>query len=380
MIGFVIIFSMAVAQASAKAHSSNNNKVCESPLLSDLKKSGTEISKFPNQCTSKTSCSDEWAKAGTCCEWNSLVQTYNKEVAATQQSLQNILTWVGEVLTISKSYHPTVANETFMEGIKDICRVRFYTAFDQIAAGKNFDSFNTTTTTCWNHMNKIRGSALWSICSGRYEQFLNGNKSLIHLDDCKTTIENCNQFVSLAEHVIQGLNDVIKIGFECFNSTMNLQERRNYANARKFTNHLKKGIPPLNLKKAIQQFEKAHEPEKSKLSITICEAILNIRKQTLLDYFDKEVVSNSPPPKTFDLHSNSNRLLSLSTKRQNWYISRSLDSSVSLSAGFNPFTSDSQVFLAQQDNMFTSYDGAAGTSLEHATTWKEPMNLTMPFP
>lgn len=375
MIWLTIMVLIAVVETRENQNNNHNSKECSSSFLSDLNLSGTKVFKFSKRGTPNSTCGSEWVPHGTCCDLDSLKRTYFNEVAQTTQSVHNILAWANKALSRSRNADKVANNQDFLQKV-DICYASFYIALSQVEKSNNFDTLNASAIQCWDHMNQIRGSALCSICSGRFETFLKGKKGLVDLNSCKNTVQICRDFLKLSQDLTNNLLKAANLGKGCHS------DREGFKKITKKVEKLGKLLQanslPNNFQNALKEIQGSQEPEKTQKAITICESILNIRKQTLVEYLDNEVVSKSPDLSSLTPDGEASRQLGMA-KRQNWFISRYLDSSLSLSAG-NPFTSDTQVFLAGQDNMFHSYDGASGTTLDHETTYKQPMNLTIPFP
>lgn len=63
-----------------------------------------------------------------------------------------------------------------------------------IDGSSNHANFMDDAQTCWIHMSKARGSSLCSICSGRSNIFFNNSKILVNVDSCESIIKSCQQF------------------------------------------------------------------------------------------------------------------------------------------------------------------------------------------
>lgn len=140
-------------------------------------------------------------------------------------------------------------------------------------------------------------------------------------------------------------------------------------NPNHYLKQLTSTVKPFN--KQLAGENKRYFKERKSINQEFDGKIKKVRKE-----FDNKIKNVSKEYKAH-LKSLKDRTLGLkiatASSRSLWLSSGSLSS-------VDYFTSDAQVFLAQQDNMFHSYDGAQGTTLVASTQPYIPMNITMAFP
>ena len=96
-------------------------------------------------------------------------------------------------------------------------------------------------------------------------------------------------------------------------------------------------------------------------------AIVNIARKVVKPAFDASYNTIS---------SSGSRCLTIGTSplASNWRYLQTITSNT------DPFSSDSQVYLPPQDNMFGAFDGAKGTTLDNQYSNNIPIELSASFP
>jgi hypothetical protein len=203
---------------------------------------------------------------------------------------------------------------------------------------------STLATTCWTNTEKIRGSSLCSICSGRSNVFFNSNgKFNVDLNTCKASIDSCGNFYKSVRTILiileELLPQIVKYGLSKLLGTELAGLHTNF----------KLLMPPSNLITSISTYQSS---KSTSAATSVCSQILSVRKQTYIQLLKQELSKTS-----------STRLLL--EQASNWISeNRYLETS-------DVFTSDSQILQCAIDN--------GATIAEHKIN-QRPMISNLAFP
>ena len=278
-----------------------------------------------------------------------------------------------------------------------------------------------------------------SICSGRSNIFFNNSKILVNVDSCESIIKSCQQFFIKLKEFTKDYQSLITIVEKTMsgttqNSTLTVLHL-----------DLIKYSPPAYLIDLFVNYDKAEQNNKPSLAAQICGRILNLRQNTIFSYIGKLLNEENETSQAYrdlsktawqlrencrdsgmryDRNGHISRYSNYgfhSQGKNKWETgygngyssnsakSRSLiaSSKKGLSKGRGVdrgdtkavkgntdildevselenneiYFSDSIVLMRKSDNMFDSYDGAKGTTLDQLRVGtSETINFKIAFP
>lgn len=189
---------------------------CSNPFTSSLVQGRVTILKKPLINSSNKYCVPEWNKFGTCCDSSSLVAMQKSENNAIKtdsdylsQYLLTMTKFTLQMQTIclnplAAKYYPVIARMTLNQ--KREVSFHIIHIFIRLVA----QNPSRQATTCWTNTQKIRGSSLCSICSGRSNVFFNSNGKLnVDLNTCKTSIDSCGNFYKTVKTILNILEELL---------------------------------------------------------------------------------------------------------------------------------------------------------------------------
>lgn len=291
----------------------------------------------------------------------------------------------------------------------------------KVKNSKIHEEFKVSSEQCLTHMNKVRGASLCSICSGRGEVFFNKGKTLIEMQTCEDLVKSCSNFFNHVNDLIYDYRTLVSL------SQADITDTASTASLSTLDDDLKKLSPPPLLLSYFKHHASTTNTTIQMFDATrICGMILNVREPT---YFlkiakiliDETKVSESPSghnlfwanfknddlKNAFSKHakaqikpsiygnfgqffkfrggkgnhfsssgryisnwirSSNNRRLAISDGSDQQIESSRLAAPSDTGVSEQVFSSDSIVVARKSDNMFDSYDGAKGTSLDRFTS------------
>lgn len=355
LVGIVLIASV-IAQKDLRAACAGKNSFLDGLKTNDPHVIIYEHVETANQQKPFSHCSYEWNNHGTCCESESLVRLFKYESKVIINNRNNLAGAVAKVIElIGKS-----------PALKGKLKERTTKVTRQL---------KSTNSQCWDYMNKVRGSALCSICSGRSEAYFTSDKRKILVDPptCKHAVDNCEGFF---EAYLWLKKNVDKVTSKLGNFFIKIF-------AGKMIERVKKSIlgssPPEPLLKAFKEYlEYKDQKSKSELhSIKVCAMFLNVRYRPT--YWDLSSFFGSSPEKLpTSKDTNKPKRLSKSKSAK----SRSLgdQSILTLTSSASLLESDSSVLLKPSDSIYTSTFGADGTTTLDPSRPMMAVNMTLVFP
>lgn len=366
-----------------------NVKIYDSPQTLDA----VTLNKAPN-------CQAEWSKYNVCCDLSSLSILNDNELSSIEKSEASLFATLNSGLNFLRQIISEVNHLVQMVPIASYKLLA--SSLTEAVNHKIFSEYNASSNSCFSNLKSLRKSALCHTCSGRNQMFMNNSKMLIDKSTCKTAIEQCRPYYQNVISFKQKLETVTTQANICFPATItgdfNKAIKTILSNIQAFMPSVSVTLSN-NLAKYFDPALKTDQIEKD-----ICGVIIDLRKDTLTQVFDREITkfvssfTSAYPTVLTTLKLAVNLLIATSpsqttttstttpiipvvttpTIKLPFSFSRRL--TTSLASSSDPFQSDAEIFMPTQDNMFSAYDGAQGTSLDHYNTNKEPMNTTMSFP
>jgi hypothetical protein len=185
--------------------------------------------------SSETNCSSEWSIHGTCCEEKSLieyakkdsgdVQLYvdqlHKEVLLAHESI-NILV-KGLMRLRSKIFTGTLELKSFQIANGETLPKIFAFISKSLSKLNVFLTYLSTNSKdlidvqsqCAQKMNKMRSSALCSLCSGRGPSFLLNEKAIVEQEDCNSFVNSCFQSWVVMINIVGGVKHGQEVAQNC---------------------------------------------------------------------------------------------------------------------------------------------------------------------
>jgi hypothetical protein len=380
-------------------------KPCDNEFIDTLKLVNVKL--YPRVQTKAdfiTHCKAEWSAHGTCCDGDSLARAFIAEKSKAIDSVATIKQYANDIVNATKAVLTAIHTKYKVPQSSSKASVGAFGSvnmklvqkdrLNSIIRSQVHNTIERSSNTCWNFMLKARGSALCSVCSGRSKDFFTGTKALVNIQDCEAAIANCKDFFTEISTFTTQLSNFLSV-ITVFDDHLTQKEVNKIT---ELETQLKIFVPHQKLLDAMNNYN-----HKSKASISmqrfldsnkICGHIFKIRKPTFLEEMDhimakKEsvlsVVTNTPIQIYSQLNANqamrptiiSPRGLlkrEISTFASNWQYLQIKTSNTDL------FSSDSQVYLPPQDNIFGAFDGAKGTSLDNQCSNSIPIDLSASFP
>lgn len=376
------------------------SEACHNSFIRSLADAGVKIHPRVERSKANTLCKDEWNAYGSWCDGQSLAEMYEKEKKDILESVQQLDKLADMAVELAAKIHKQISDKKIKIGVFKKSKKSILKQIDEIRKINIQNDLSPASNKCWTKMSQIRGSALCSMCSGRNHEFFQSDKALIDYNTCTSVINECSPFffqVKLFTSTFQKLSKLV-------GQYLKTDIKADYDNLAQL---VKKFEPS---KKLISWLVK--DPVKSTddrdqvlKTISVCNHILNIRKATYVQSFDIAIETNMPlfgallGGITFiknlcrSVASSLTRIFGTSpdsTPRvlrtlkplnpSNWNSDSSRRLSSSIAQDGDPFKTDSQTMMPKQDNMFSSYDGSKGSTLDSQYSDAKPINTTAMFP
>ena len=192
-------------------------------------------------------CEDEWNRFGSCCHNIDLVDFFTLESRLLHVNRKYLTKAVGAIATISGD------QQTFLD-------------------------FDSHSRQCWHYMKKVRGSALCSTCSGRSQEFFDGDRILISPRTCEKALPMCEDFFLLISKVSKIIPGILS------DRKSRKMRKAKYHKLKSLHDDLEKYKPPTKLIQAFEEYRNAILFRRPILlaSIKVCSMIMNIHKQPYL--------------------------------------------------------------------------------------------------
>lgn len=383
-----------IAQPSGATAQATSVGLCNSEFVLSLDVSKVKIFQTVQKQGPFTQCTAEWTEHGTCCDGPSLVSAFKEEKAGIEQAITQIVQLAQDIIRDADNVKTNISKNsvTFNNGATqkvlsaDTLKENALSSLSQILGSTNYQTIRKESETCWNKTMEMRGSALCSVCSGRLSQFSTATKLFVDINECETAITSCKGFYGSIEIFINQFETMIDIISRINNFIpQNLLPEFNQLKSK-----ILMFVPSADLLTRMRNYN--YQPntgltkERFFDSNAICGQILSLRKPTFIQDMQavlkakKEIlnfISNARPNRALKyLKPTSFFLLMVerSPLTSNWRF-------LAFNQGnFNPFSADTQVYLAKQDNMFGAFDGAKGTTLDYQFSNAKPVNLAQRFP
>ena len=327
---------------------------CKNPLFDQMEPKLVPLN-HPSQYHANT-CGGMWKRDKVCCSFSTIEQWTKTDTQKIKNATLIFSKLTQKIADRVKSLPDgltkaiSLQNLTFLKRLQD-------------------ESWNISAETqqCFEHLTAMRRSAICSICSANFKQYLVENKAAISKEDCKATIHKCASVIKESAFLISGFkNFTEKPGLKSFFAQpefKNVKDRiNNFLNSQ-------------NLKTLTKIIDRNSTESNGLLPVQICETFLTLVRPTMFNSVNN-ILSILDTHLTEMLQAVANaRMLKLRFASP----SRNLqdDSSLVQTDFVKP---DTVVLLKPSDNLFTSVDGRQGTTLHQESTSQKPMNLSLIFP
>lgn len=329
---------------------------------------------------------------------------YRKEKEDIQDSVKQLAKLADMTVELADKLHKQISGNVINIGVGNEPKKSILKQIDKIRKSSIHNELSLASKECWTKMSQIRGSALCSVCSGRSHVFFKNGKALIDYKTCTSVIGQCTPFFDQFKSFTRM--------FQTLSNLVGLYLKRDLkADYDKLVQQVKKFEPSTKLISSLEKAQNKSTDDKLHVlqTVSACNHILNIRKATYVQSFEIAIERNLPilhalyspflEAKNFIMNL-TRRVTSPLTKRllnspvstprvlrtikslnpSNWasHTSRHLSSSITQDG--DPFKTDSQTMMPKQDNMFSSYDGSKGSTLDSQYTNAKPMKTDAMFP
>lgn len=355
---FVAFFLLAVFLNAQCASSSQG---CSNPLLQYLSKEKDLLVLPSPKSTTETVCQSFWKTHKTCCDKNALTIWNSRE---------------NTLLTNQKNYISSITTQisSQLNGLKRIYAAEFSKPDLSFIGKYSEDKLRTSildgVNSCMEHNQKVRNSALCSLCSGISSQFIYHGKGAVGLQDCIKSTQVCQRYFQEISSLAKGMANIINIIKSVpLNPGVTLDPKYSEKSILEFSAQLNHPVI-----QKLNDLEKATtEIQKTQALIGVCNNYITLIKSFYgLDIYATLVENISRILESILVNlrarsaSNWGRLLLRNPRAL----------TLSLPTGI----ADSEVLLLPSDNMFTSFVGAPGSAQALEATSVKPMNMSLIFP
>lgn len=330
-------------------------------------------------------CAGIWAERGTCCDKKGLLRHVESEsyrVKKASDDLKETIQYIANHENVDQ-YHTMITNSDFLDFIKKFInptqRKNFIESLDQ----------------CADFSVKVRSNAFCSICSGNSYKYFSGEKAIISMDTCKSMLNHCKSLIEETVDILESIKRLHNFIVHAAHSTMSQKKKGKTTTLKeKLRNEQDKldKQPMLLLLKQYNQDMKT--PEAEELKSKLCSSFYHLIQPTWIEQVgsvlkstqnvvtryldDVRVVLESPWYKSLSKKHKKG----FQVKNQARGSSRSLiaDQIDDFDDSFTIFTDSDVVIMKKSDNMFDSYDGVKGSTLNNDFSDAKPMDLDTPFP
>lgn len=241
---------------------------------------------------------------------------------------------------------------------------------------KVVESFTANTGDCWLHMEKLRSSAICSVCSARFPRFFNKDQTKAFVDQgtCNTLVDRCRVFFYETFSFIGGM---LNRGAEVKELT-NLNSS-NHEWVLELENRARMG-DIIGFLRYFDKSRKLSERNEQKDRINLCGRVLNVGKAPALQHLRLKmgIIDENLPTILEHLKT----LVNTKTQQRKPLLKSQIHNSRSLDAILDVDPNDSfrpdTLVLLPRDNMFTSQGGLPEMAVMQSG--KQPMNMSLVFP
>lgn len=315
-----------------------------------------------NWMSSNTACKSVWENdGGSRCD----VALMNKFFSNTKNIAENMASQLQRELDTAKEK----LNDSNLLTNTDTNSLNFYRKLDSKEVRDGFaDSF----TKCINKQIKSFGASLCYICSANYQNYLVNGKIIISEAGCGEIINECKPYFDRFASILGGVHDL----YRAVDQNIGNWDQGRVGQMREVLSKFEEKFEKSEILKYLKEYSDDSNQNKKKDSANkICTRMLsfhNVGENALsitisvLDFTTKWAGSMAK----FKEANSKSRLLQMSTRRQ---FGGEVDDNE------NPFEGDIAIYR-QSDNMFESYDGSKGTTLDYQYSNQKPMNLETSLP
>ena len=333
-------------------------------LIKILESQGTKLSSTPQ--INHQACGLEWSVFGTCCEYESLVQTVTNDKEAIKSSVMQFQQINNKLHDLFKDFAQVVKdissqNSTLKDKLSAKSRNSslLHWALSQNTETSNWIStYESQSSACWDKMISVRAGSVCSACSGRSQIFFQDNAPKIDPAACSAVMDVCEPWFASVQQIARHV-EVVKSLVDEISKALTTVKRFDTIELRT-ANRIKNLL--------INNEQSSTKSRSSSLSASyswLCTKFLRLQGLTAIDevnrYLDK--FSNSLSCRMQELKPTDLKYNCLRPR---------------VTSEVDPFADIN--ILKQSDNMFDSYVGAQGSTIFCPNASGQPLNLAMTFP
>ena len=367
----------AAGDAAAQIKCDNIN-----PFFNKLssKISNLELIRGEPKISKENVCGGMWAVKGTCCDLEKLLKHVSKNSEVLTKAAKDLKLNVIKISSFQKPKHMTIIETSeYLLFLKKLIQV------------KQKASFLKSIDKCAAYMIEARSSSFCSICSGdSYRYFLNG-KAIISMETCSSMVSNCKDFIEDTAEMLQSMESLASMLISASENIdpKNRAETKYALRIVQNNNHILEAQPVLML---LQGFQSDMSSESIDIIYShLCSSFYHLIQPTWIQQF--EVMLGLT--KSLLIHHmdkighvfDSNWYKSLSKTQISKFLKSNPKSRPRLlrkrkeqKEKDDAFDKQDVVVMRKSDNMFSSYDGVKGSSLDNQFSDTKAMNLKVQFP
>lgn len=273
----VVTFILIALSVTYVAAGKSPVRQCANPFTPSLRLHGAKVFDLPRH-GKFDHCQVEWNEHGSCCEATSLVKMFNEDQDSIKKSsvkLEAIVANIKNLLDdIAQKGQDVLKKENSDLTSEEKVLVKRINGIIDLAKHKFFETFQSTSSECWDYMAKLRGSALCSICSGRSRDFFIDGKAAIDEKTCTETIGKCTGFFSNYNTFISSFTGIVK---ELISDSTSTNDQSNLEKLHKV---LINNSPPSELMRLFKEYRELPKSSTDRVNMVasgICSHIMQIR-------------------------------------------------------------------------------------------------------
>ena len=356
-------------------------------------------------------CMGLWNGKQTCCEYDHLVIYARKQIqsASKLDKYVNKCQKYTEIRSLVENYNAQIEKHDFLN---------FLHIF---SVETDFKDFISSNQMCSQHMIQSKNSALCTICLKDTKEFYRNGKALISSDSCSSMLQVCSTAISKTFQVIKGFNRLLRSMGRIEGLHKHVAEA-----AQRTSEKISEKMAELNIVQLLDDYRLplSVNSQTEEIQVKLCGSLFSLLKDPLTiqldpvfeayaeltaEIFSKKeyvkklvkmlVIKSNGNPKNVSASSRSlSRRLFTTTTPENILI-EPVPTSESPATSSNQPLLDSQstinsmnnidaarllqgdvVVMKKSDNMFSSYDGIKGSTLDNQYSVAKTINLKVAFP
>ena len=154
----------------------------------------------PSTAPANSKCAPVW-RLGTCCNENEL----RKEATTYESNVQKLLdSYRTNLEEMIKKFSSKVKKDPSIFSNLWSTNPQLKFINDLLVGG--IDMYSNFAKVCWTYMNKVRNSAMCSVCAADSDNYFQGERALISQGDCSTMLDQCTGYFNFVLNMVRGLN------------------------------------------------------------------------------------------------------------------------------------------------------------------------------